>query len=516
MTTDPASTRPPCSTRWPVATPGPRSSSWATRSRPTARRWSDARSPTATSSATTPGPTPASRTSTTRRCAREFTRLNDRLVGLGLPRPNLWRPPYSAFNSRVDTVARNLGMTRTMFDVNTGDADEPGGVSVEETTRRAVEGSRAGSIVIMHDPLANSRRRHARHHRRPAGPRVLPRRGAPVPRLQPADAELRRGRALTGTRGPGLAWPRNRGEHMGSNDNGRAAGTVTDRSGRDADASFAAEMLRATQLLGLGCFREADSALEAAQRVAAGRRRAGGGGDRPGQPALLEPRRPGRRPPGARWRRLPADGSPLCRRPGRPAGGDAPVRRADRLRPHPVPRGAAAGAAPRPPPRPSASPSNCSLMDCTATSARSMPPGHPADDAPPSLSRMPWSAWPTASPGPSTGSTPRRSTAPIRRRTPATARCPWPRAYASCGPAGPGVPSPPSSSRRVVAAAPRPGPAPAGGPRGAGLRPGADRRRRRGRGRRRRRRPGPSSVRPHRPSSRWAGVTRGPPPPGAS
>ena len=86
----------------------------------------------------------------------EFTRLNDRLVALGLPRPTLWRPPYSAFDSRIDTIAGNLGMTRTLFDVNTGDADEPGGVSVEETTRRAVEGARAGSIVIMHDQKANS------------------------------------------------------------------------------------------------------------------------------------------------------------------------------------------------------------------------------------------------------------------------------------------------------------------------------------------------------------------------
>jgi peptidoglycan/xylan/chitin deacetylase (PgdA/CDA1 family) len=92
---------------------------------------------------------------TTSQVRAEFTQLNNKVVSLGAPKPNLWRPPYSDTNTRVDNVATGLGMTKTFFAVDTGDADVPG-ISVEETRLRAVEGAQAGAIIIMHDIIANS------------------------------------------------------------------------------------------------------------------------------------------------------------------------------------------------------------------------------------------------------------------------------------------------------------------------------------------------------------------------
>jgi peptidoglycan/xylan/chitin deacetylase (PgdA/CDA1 family) len=85
----------------------------------------------------------------------ELSRTTNRMVALGARPPTLWRPPYSDTDARVDAIAAGLGMTTTLYEVDTGDADEPG-ASVEEITTRAVTRSRAGSIIIMHDLQANA------------------------------------------------------------------------------------------------------------------------------------------------------------------------------------------------------------------------------------------------------------------------------------------------------------------------------------------------------------------------
>jgi peptidoglycan/xylan/chitin deacetylase (PgdA/CDA1 family) len=86
---------------------------------------------------------------------QELSGLSDRVAGLGVARPVLWRPPYSDTDSRVDSIAKNLGLTKTLFAVSPGDADEPG-LSAATIRQRAVNGARTGAIIILHDLVANS------------------------------------------------------------------------------------------------------------------------------------------------------------------------------------------------------------------------------------------------------------------------------------------------------------------------------------------------------------------------
>jgi peptidoglycan/xylan/chitin deacetylase (PgdA/CDA1 family) len=85
----------------------------------------------------------------------ELTRTTNRMVQLGARRPTLWRPPYSETNDHIDALAAGLSLTKTLFAVDTGDADEPG-ASAEEITTRAVSRAQAGYIVIMHDLQPNA------------------------------------------------------------------------------------------------------------------------------------------------------------------------------------------------------------------------------------------------------------------------------------------------------------------------------------------------------------------------
>ncbi|MCH8614406.1 polysaccharide deacetylase family protein [Arsenicicoccus dermatophilus] len=58
--------------------------------------------------------------------------------------PTLVRPPYGSF----DATTKTLGHPLILWDVDTEDWKNR---DVAETTRRAVEGARAGSIILMHD-----------------------------------------------------------------------------------------------------------------------------------------------------------------------------------------------------------------------------------------------------------------------------------------------------------------------------------------------------------------------------
>jgi peptidoglycan/xylan/chitin deacetylase (PgdA/CDA1 family) len=78
---------------------------------------------------------------------------NDAIVGAGVARPKLFRPPYGATNARVDAVGASLGLSRVLWSIDTNDWT---GIPVEETVRRVLDPLRAGSIVLFHDRMVNS------------------------------------------------------------------------------------------------------------------------------------------------------------------------------------------------------------------------------------------------------------------------------------------------------------------------------------------------------------------------
>lgn len=62
--------------------------------------------------------------------------------------PCTFRPPYGLMDGDVARAARANGMSSVLWDVDTADWTLPGS---EAIYRRAVDGARAGSIVLMHD-----------------------------------------------------------------------------------------------------------------------------------------------------------------------------------------------------------------------------------------------------------------------------------------------------------------------------------------------------------------------------
>ena len=62
--------------------------------------------------------------------------------------PCLFRPPGGAYNSRVVSDARSLGMTTVLWDVDPRDWSTPGSAAIYS---RVVSATRPGSIILMHD-----------------------------------------------------------------------------------------------------------------------------------------------------------------------------------------------------------------------------------------------------------------------------------------------------------------------------------------------------------------------------
>jgi peptidoglycan/xylan/chitin deacetylase (PgdA/CDA1 family) len=83
----------------------------------------------------------------------ELTQTTDRLVAVGVPRPDLWRPPYEDVDARVASIATSLGLSEVLWDLDTNDWQ---GITPEETTRRIVDGARAGTVVLLHERIANT------------------------------------------------------------------------------------------------------------------------------------------------------------------------------------------------------------------------------------------------------------------------------------------------------------------------------------------------------------------------
>ncbi len=59
----------------------------------------------------------------------------------------LWRPPYEAFDSQVDSLARSLGLLTINYSVDTRDWTLPGSATIYQ---RAVNGARNGAIILQH------------------------------------------------------------------------------------------------------------------------------------------------------------------------------------------------------------------------------------------------------------------------------------------------------------------------------------------------------------------------------
>lgn len=79
---------------------------------------------------------------------QEITRAKDVVISATGRTPVLMRPPYGEFSSRVLDTLRSTGDAVIMWNVDTEDWKNK---SVPETTRRALAGSRPGSIILMHD-----------------------------------------------------------------------------------------------------------------------------------------------------------------------------------------------------------------------------------------------------------------------------------------------------------------------------------------------------------------------------
>lgn len=79
---------------------------------------------------------------------REVVATKDVVIAATGRTPILMRPPYGEFSSRVLEVLRSTGDAVIMWNVDTEDWKNK---NVPETTRRAIEGSKPGSIILMHD-----------------------------------------------------------------------------------------------------------------------------------------------------------------------------------------------------------------------------------------------------------------------------------------------------------------------------------------------------------------------------
>jgi peptidoglycan/xylan/chitin deacetylase (PgdA/CDA1 family) len=83
--------------------------------------------------------------------AEQFEELLAPLRGLeqyGLPRPQLFRPPYGSYDAITLDALRYLGMLMVLWSIDSKDYERPG---VEQIVDRVVSAARPGAIVLMHD-----------------------------------------------------------------------------------------------------------------------------------------------------------------------------------------------------------------------------------------------------------------------------------------------------------------------------------------------------------------------------
>lgn len=83
-----------------------------------------------------------------------ITRANQRIRDAGVARPTLVRPPYGATSSRVRAVIDSLDMHQVLWTVDPQDWRT--GTSAATIRSRVLNNLRNGSIVLLHDGVANS------------------------------------------------------------------------------------------------------------------------------------------------------------------------------------------------------------------------------------------------------------------------------------------------------------------------------------------------------------------------
>lgn len=78
----------------------------------------------------------------------ELNQTDQAIEAAGLPRPNLMRPPYGAFNPAVLSVLGEHGQAAVLWSVDTMDWRNR---DVSENIRAAVDDTQPGAIILMHD-----------------------------------------------------------------------------------------------------------------------------------------------------------------------------------------------------------------------------------------------------------------------------------------------------------------------------------------------------------------------------
>jgi peptidoglycan-N-acetylglucosamine deacetylase len=66
-------------------------------------------------------------------------------------RPNLFRPPFAAHDSRVDSIAADLGLLDVLWNVDSGDASGASTPPSSRVARNLRQRARAGEIVLLHE-----------------------------------------------------------------------------------------------------------------------------------------------------------------------------------------------------------------------------------------------------------------------------------------------------------------------------------------------------------------------------
>lgn len=117
----------------------------------------------------------------------------------GLPRPQLFRPPYGAYDRATLAQLKRLGLLMVLWSVDSKDYERPG---VERIVDGVVDAARPGSIVLMHDGGGDRtqtvaaipkivKRLRAKHYRFVTVPELLrddpPPAGRQLPQKQPSS-----------------------------------------------------------------------------------------------------------------------------------------------------------------------------------------------------------------------------------------------------------------------------------------------------------------------------------------
>lgn len=78
----------------------------------------------------------------------QLDEVNAALAAHQVPKPNLFRPPYGAFDDRVAAEAARKGMLTVLWDIDTNDYKQPG---AQQMADDVVAQAQAGSVILMHD-----------------------------------------------------------------------------------------------------------------------------------------------------------------------------------------------------------------------------------------------------------------------------------------------------------------------------------------------------------------------------